>query len=126
MGFAELRQVLEQFAVVKYVDLDDDYGTATVRFATAAGAAKCVAECEEINGVEFKGSVMDAEAEAAYKKIQDEKRAARDAQRQSRDDGRDGRRYSKGRGRGRGIGRGRGGRKGQPIRGRGIGRGHYG
>ena len=101
MGFAELREALGAYAVVKYVDVNDDDGTAVARFDGAAGAAAAVAACREINGAECELRVMAPDKEEAYKKRSDELRRA------SNHGGKGG----KG-----GRGRGRGGRGATPIR----------
>ena len=101
VGFAELREALGAYAVVKYVDVNDDDGTAVARFDGAAGAAAAVAACREINGAECELRVMAPDKEEAYKKRSDELRRA------SNHGGKGG----KG-----GRGRGRGGRGATPIR----------
>ena len=107
VGMYELREVMNKYATTKFVDVNDDDGTAIVRFETPDGAAKACAECTEVNGAECALAKLEGDREIAYKKRSDEQARRRAANRGDRD-GKGG-----GRGRGRGFG---GGRGSTPIR----------
>ena len=116
--YGEIKDALSEFAVPRFVDLNDDEGYAIARFDDNESAVKACA-CVEIEGAAVTVVVMAPELEDAYRKDADAKReAAREAKR-----GKGGKGRGKGRGRSiRSAGRGRGRGRGRP--GRGLS--HYG
>ena len=119
--YGEIKEALSEFAVPRFVDLNDDEGYAIARFDDNESAVKACA-CTEIEGAAVTVIVMEPELEDAYRKDADAKReAAREAKRGK--GGKGGRGRGKGRGRSiRSAGRGRGRGRGRP--GRGLS--HYG
>ena len=119
--YGEIKDALSEFAVPRFVDLNDDEGYAIARFDDNESAKKACA-CVEIEGAAVTVVVLEPELEDAYRKDADAKReAAREAKRGK--GGKGGRGKGKGRGRSiRSAGRGRGRGRGRP--GRGLG--HYG
>jgi hypothetical protein len=119
--YGEIKDALSEFAVPRFVDLNDDEGYAIARFDDNESAVKACA-CVEIEGAAVTVVVMAPELEDAYRKDADAKReAAREAKRGK--GGKGGRGRGKGRGRSiRSAGRGRGRGRGRP--GRGLS--HYG
>lgn len=119
VSYAEIKECLNRFAPVKYVDVDDDLGTATVRFDSAASAQRAIAECADINGC--RATLVLATPEEEDKLRKDfEHRDARPHHRpanagRGRPMGRGGGHY-----RGRGGGRSRGRPLGRGIRGRSL------
>ena len=119
--YGEIKDALSEFAVPRFVDLNDDEGYAIARFDDNESAVKACA-CVEIEGAAVTVVVLEPELEDAYRKDADAKReAAREAKRGK--GGKGGRGRGKGRGRSiRSAGRGRGRGRGRP--GRGLS--HYG
>lgn len=119
VSYVEIKDVLNKYAPVKYVEIDDDAGTATVRFDSAKSAAIAVAECADINGCKAELSIATAEQESKFRQNFEQRDAsganvARPHHSHHRGAGRGGRsgasfKFHRGRGqrsRGRPIGRG--------------------
>ncbi|KAJ1461543.1 hypothetical protein M885DRAFT_611817 [Pelagophyceae sp. CCMP2097] len=77
IGFQELKDALCKYANVRYVDLDDDLGTATVRFDDAASAKRVVGDCKDINGCAASLRVLTPEDEEKYQQKCDADRIAK-------------------------------------------------
>lgn len=63
----EIRIVLNRIAPVKHVQVDEDVGTATVRFDTAKSAQLAVGECADINGCKATLAIATPEQEEQFK-----------------------------------------------------------
>ncbi|KAJ8604083.1 hypothetical protein CTAYLR_001794 [Chrysophaeum taylorii] len=140
--FSEIKDVLGQYALVRFVDVNEDLGTASVRFDTADGAQRAVSQCAEINGCKATLAIATPEEEERFRKNfeqRDQSRAKafggprhnnpyspRDSYRGRgfRGGGFGGRGGGRGRFFGGGTGRGRGKAIGRGIRGGGRGM-HY-
>ena len=94
--YGEIKDALSEFAVPRFVDLNDDEGYAIARFDDNESAVKACA-CVEIEGAAVTVVVMAPELEDAYRKDADAKReAAREAKRGKGGKGGRGRRQRKG------------------------------
>ena len=79
--YGEIKDALSEYAVPRFVDLNDDEGYAIARFDDNESAVKACA-CVEIEGAAVTVVVMEPELEDAYRKDADAKReAAREAKR---------------------------------------------